>query len=209
MLATLITAIGAGAVTTPCPAWCVAPFVRSWACETATCAPCRDACDKVPFPQRQLPKVGENSRRTKRRVGAVYAGMSDSWSCHAAWPPHRLFVIFAMPRTGSTTLCGVLNTLEDTHCAYEALNPGELASQDQRAMLASDSVQVLREEFEGAYSGFGRAPCAWGFKIFPQHLRNSTFMAWLWSHIDSAIMLERINGSPADMATRTRPSCPH
>lgn len=110
---------GAARQSDPCESWCTAPFVRSWACETASCAPCRAECEAVAFPQRQLPKVDENSRVTKRRVGAVYPGMSDTWSCRATWPPHHLFTVFAMARTGSTTVCSVLNTLKNTRCAYE------------------------------------------------------------------------------------------
>lgn len=75
-----------------------------------------------------------------------------------------------------------------------------MGSETQRALLTSDPVRVLMEEFETAYSSFGRAPCSWGFKIFPSHLRNHTFMSWLWSNMESAIILQRKNGQLADCA---------
>eukprot|EP00966_Prymnesium_polylepis_P207663 4810169-Prymnesium_polylepis.2 len=37
-----------------------------------------------------------------------------------------------------------------------------------------------------------RAPCVWGFKVFPEHTTNES-LAWLWKHSAKAIILERQN----------------
>ena len=81
----------------------------------------------------------------------------------------------ATQKTTSTTACGVINTLPDAQCSYELLNPGEAASADDAALLAQldESPErlesVLKSAFERSVTAnaAGRAPCVWGFKIFP------------------------------------------
>ena len=62
-------------------------------------------------------------------------------------------------------------------------------------LRVSFQVRLLQETFESAYRPYNKAPCAWGFKIFPSHVNNETFMSWLWERMDAAIILERRNGA--------------
>ena len=170
--------------TSGCPAWCRAPSAHSWACETLECAPCRETCLQVPLP--------------KHYEGAVqYEGKEESWSCAPVWPPNRFFVVFSMQRTASSTACNVINTLPDSHCAYELLNLGQVAGDEPRAFLRDDPAGYLVSRFEEEFAPYGKAPCTWGLKIFSTHTGrwNTTFHRWLWGRIDTAIILRRENGA--------------
>ena len=37
--------------------------------------------------------------------------------------------------------------------------------------------------------------CVWGFKVFDNQLTNRTFFDWLWSRLDTALVLQRDNGA--------------
>ena len=92
-----------------CPAWCLAQFARSWACQTVECAPCLRECLSVPLPTNVTTRPRVNGHSFSSMV--MYTEKEDTWSCAPVWPPQRLFVLFATPRTGSTTACGVINSL--------------------------------------------------------------------------------------------------
>ena len=87
---------------------------------------------------------------------------------------------------------------------------------DKTGLLSSDPARFLQQRFEAAFSdkraapygatielrvSFSRRPllilrrCVWGFKAFEDHLTNSTLLNWLWSQLDTALVLERKDGT--------------
>ncbi|MGB0549613.1 MAG: hypothetical protein ACPGR8_10810 [Limisphaerales bacterium] len=89
------------------------------------------------------------------------------------------FVVLSMQRSGTTTMCNLINTLNESTCAYELLNFGPnnagarwLAKigQNDRPLTANEQlnfVKAVHAENRGTH---------FGFKIFPGHARNLTHL---------------------------------
>ena len=175
-----------------CPSWCFLSRNRYWACDVIECAPCQEAClatlRPTLRPERQMPKGS--------KLAADFAPLANTWTCAPVWPPQQLFVLFAMARSASTTVCHVINTFSDSHCAYEMLNPTPLhvKSASERDAMLRDPESFMKAKFESTFSDIGVAPCTWGFKLFPDHSDNATFHNLLWEQLNSAIILKRLNG---------------
>ena len=169
-----------------CPSWCFRPVNRIWACETLECGPCQEKCLAVKQPDKQMARRPE--------LIPEKSPLASTWTCAPVWPPQRMFVLFTMARSASTTACGIINTLSNSHCAYELLNPTHANSASATAAMLRDPVNYLKDQFESAFVPVGAAPCMWGFKLFPAHSRDSTFHDWLWGQLNAAIILERQNG---------------
>ena len=78
---------------------------------------------------------------------------------------------------------------------YEALNPGEASSDEERALMMADPWEALRRRFEAAHAHWPTAPCAYGFKLFASHATHATFLRSLWDRLDTAIVLRRSNST--------------
>lgn len=179
-----------------CPPWCFKSFVRSWACDTAECEPCRDECERVKLPEQSSPRRNATAPRGSSVVRAgrghgggmpfLSTGMEHTWTCSpAAWPPRRMYVMFSMQRSASTTACGVINTLPDAFCAYELLAEGNRRYTDEdRKLMRADPAGFLRRQFRALVAGRATAPCAWGFKLFPEHAgaQHLPFLRWVSQH---------------------------
>jgi hypothetical protein len=172
-----------------CPSWCFKTIARSWACETPDCSPCLDACLSTKLP---VPAVNKSSRPMAR------IGWQETWSCAPRWPPRKMFVMFSMGRSASTAACSIVNTLPNAHCSYELLNPGLVTRypEDQRALMSTDPAEFVMQQFASTVSSRGKAPCAWGFKLFETHTYNASFHRWLWGHLSAAVVLRRDDGVP-------------
>lgn len=160
---------------TECPGWCTKSFARGWACKTPECAPCRASCEAVSPALRPNIELGHANNET--------------WTCKKEWPPRSLFVLFTATRSATATACGALNTLDNVHCAYELLNGARLDAR-ARGLLQSDPERLLREEFESAFADYSHAPCAWGFKVFPEHVSPEA-LRWLTRRVDVPMILQR------------------
>ena len=179
-----------------CPAWCVSRAARSWACETLECQPCLDVCLAVMAYNSTEgdPAASGHQAIADPNVRAVMTSQQQSWTCPPTWPPQHLFVIFTLPRSASTTICSVINTLPDTYCASELINDEFVHRKDERALLHADPARFVQYEFEAAFADKRAAPCTWGFKAFDEHLTNATFLDWLYSGLGTALVLERHDG---------------
>ena len=82
----------------------------------------------------------------------------QSWTCSPTWPPQHLYVIFSLPRSASTTVCNVINTLGNAYCGHELLNQGLISRADERALLKSDPARLMQHRFEAAFADMRAAP---------------------------------------------------
>ena len=177
-----------------CPIWCTEPFARSWACDTDECAACLTDCKATPLPMK-LPASSVREATDKAlipRDTQARAVSAHTWTCPKSWPPKNFVVIFSMMRSATTTFCGVMNTMPDTSCAYELLNPRWISKQAQGLLAHGDVEAAMRGEFEALHAGFGHAPCTWGFKVFRGHV-SSDALHWLTHHVNVAIVLQRLD----------------
>ena len=138
----------------PCPAWCLARGARTWSCETTDCQPCLEACLAVEAYDGHTATGGNQSAAERaRRVS-----QQQSWTCSPTWPPQHLYVLFASPRSASTTACSVIHTLDNAYCAAELMNRHLVARDDERSLLTSDPARFLQYKFESAFADKRAAP---------------------------------------------------
>ena len=70
-------------------------------------------------------------------------------------------------------------------------------------LLSPTSVQHRMQPYtrtplwqsEGRHAAVDADRCVWGFKAFDDHLTNSTLLTWLWSRLETALVLERRDGT--------------
>ena len=98
-----------------------------------------------------------------------------------------------MQRSATNTACYLIDSLPDTRCDGELLNPNLWQRRTGRP-LDPDPLKTMRTAFEATYSSAGNAPCTWGFNLFPQQVSQPWLLSWLWETVDRAIILERSNG---------------
>ena len=138
--------------------------------------------------------------------GPIEFGRASTWTCPPTWPPKRLFVIFSMQRSATNTACYLVDSLPDTRCDGELLNPGLWQRRTGRP-LDPDPLKSMRTAFEATYSSAGNAPCTWGFNLFPQQVSQPWLLSWLWETVDRAIILERSNGEIVARPNPPSPTC--
>ena len=117
-----------------------------------------------------------------------------------------MFVMFSMARSATNTACYLINSLPDTYCDDELLNRGRRKNQTGQP-LDKNPLKSLQTAFEAAYSSSGKAPCTWGFRLFPQHVSEPWLLDWLWMAVDAAIVLERANGNMPRAASPSHTLC--
>ena len=138
--------------------------------------------------------------------GIIASGRAGTWTCPPTWPPKRLFVMFSMKRSATTTACYLIGSLPDTFCDGELLNPTIFQRRTGRP-LDPDPLKTMQTAFEATYSSAGKAPCSWGFKLFPEQVSQPWLVDWLWENIDAAVVLERSNGEIVARPTPPSPTC--
>ena len=163
-----------------CPQFCQGRK-HPWVCRTAACSAC--PLSKVCAPGRTHAASGNLS---------WHRGLPGSWSCRKEWPPKNMYIIFSMQRSGSTTACNVINTLPNSICAFELLAAPPGSSQAIIDRYREDPESVLRESFYEQLRNYPKAPCAWGFKVFPEHV-TSEAVKRLWGMARKVVILERRN----------------
>ena len=114
-----------------------------------------------PLQPPQLDGAAKSEQEAEQETAAFrerLTSQQQSWTCPPTWPPQHLYVIFTLPRSASTTVCTVINTLADAGCGHELLNKNGIIRADERALLKSDPVRLVQHRFEAAFADKRAAP---------------------------------------------------
>ena len=89
-------------------------------------------------------------------------------------------------------MCNVINTLPNAACSFEVLASPEHGGQAAIDDYHRHPERVLKANFAEQFRKYPKAPCVWGFKVFPEHVTNAS-LSWIWKNTKKAIILERRN----------------